>query len=390
MNLDKSISELLYHYDCVIVPEFGGFVTNYKAAHLDKRLHLFHPPSKELSFNKNLVRNDGLLANYLSDFNDCTFEEANQFIKQSVEDYFAKLNNGERIEFKKVGIIYRDSDTNLRFQPIPGQNFLKDAFGLDELFAAPVAKTVVQTEVKPAPKPQPAPKQAAEKTPVIPIQRGERTTKKAEEKSTVKVSAQAATLRADEVSNRRWIWAAAITLPFVAYAGWLLTTADLRHPQNLTIADLNPFGKKAPSTYAQRAASDHHNELTNDHDNFTDLESMDETLVQLSFVHPPNDPGVFVRLKEEVKPAAVVNTYVAPTEIKSMRYHVVGGCFSEEYNAQRLVDKLRERGYNAYILDHHKGLFRVTYGNYTRRSEALESLRRVKDEELKSAWLLVI
>lgn len=385
MTLDKSIGELLFHYDCVIIPEFGGFVTNYKAAHLDKRLHLFHPPSKEVSFNKNLVRNDGLLANYLSGFKNCTFEEANQFIKQSVEDYFAKLNNGERIEFNKVGIIYRDNDTNLRFQPIPGQNFLKDAFGLEELFAAPIAKPVEEKERSVVPKLQPSPKPAVEKTPIIPIQRNAQPAKREEKAPKETLIAQE-----DQGFNRRWIWAAAIGLPFIAYAGWLLTTADLRHPQHMTIADLNPFGKKVQASYSERTANLGSMDTTDDTNSFAHIGSLDETVVQLSFVYPPNDPGVIVRLKEEVKPAAAINTYVAPVEIKTRRYHVVGGCFGEERNAQRLVDTLREKGYSAYILDQHKGLFRVTYGNFTRRSEALESLRKVQEEELKSAWLLVI
>ena len=43
-ELDKYISELLFDYDCVIVPQLGGFVTNYKPAYFDKGIA--HPPSK--------------------------------------------------------------------------------------------------------------------------------------------------------------------------------------------------------------------------------------------------------------------------------------------------------------------------------------------------------
>jgi hypothetical protein len=32
MKLDHYISQLLFRYDCVIVPNLGGFVTNYKPA----------------------------------------------------------------------------------------------------------------------------------------------------------------------------------------------------------------------------------------------------------------------------------------------------------------------------------------------------------------------
>src|SRR5690606_29878766 len=123
-------------------------------------LHLFHPPSKEVSFNKNLKRNDGLLAHYLAEADQCSFEEANESIRKSVENYFTRINNGERVEFNKVGIIYRDTDKNLRFQPSREQNFLKDAFGLEKLFTVPVMQS---PEVKKEP-------QLKEKeAPVIPL-----------------------------------------------------------------------------------------------------------------------------------------------------------------------------------------------------------------------------
>jgi hypothetical protein len=32
MKIEQYISELLYKYDCVIVPGLGGFVANYKSA----------------------------------------------------------------------------------------------------------------------------------------------------------------------------------------------------------------------------------------------------------------------------------------------------------------------------------------------------------------------
>ncbi|MFN2430356.1 MAG: hypothetical protein ABR574_10085, partial [Cryomorphaceae bacterium] len=34
--LDQYINELLYDYDCVILPQLGGFVTNYKPAQIDE------------------------------------------------------------------------------------------------------------------------------------------------------------------------------------------------------------------------------------------------------------------------------------------------------------------------------------------------------------------
>ena len=47
------ISELLFLHDCVIVPEFGGFVGNKKSAQLNKTTGTLTPPSKQILFNEN-------------------------------------------------------------------------------------------------------------------------------------------------------------------------------------------------------------------------------------------------------------------------------------------------------------------------------------------------
>ena len=66
MKLEQYISKLLYQYDCVIVPGLGGFVANYKSATIQPVQNTFSPPSKGISFNKNLNNNDGLLANFIA------------------------------------------------------------------------------------------------------------------------------------------------------------------------------------------------------------------------------------------------------------------------------------------------------------------------------------
>jgi hypothetical protein len=356
VKINDQISELLFHYDCVIIPEFGGFVTNYKPASLDERLHLFSPPSKEISFNKNLVRNDGLLANFLADSGKITFEEANGIIRKSVEEYFTNLNNGQRITFNKVGIIYRDSAKNLQFEPLEEVNFLKDSFGLEQLFAMPLA----------SPQPQLAP----QNEPVI-----------------IHLEPEMQQPKVVAIKNNRgkWAWAAVIILPVLAYSGWLLTNADLSRPANLTIADFNPFGKSPAAVYEARKASFVFEAEKLEHDILP--ESTDADVALVSFTD--ESEGVWVRLREEVTIPVALTTYVATPEILSMRFHIVGGCFAELANAHKLVDELRAKGYPAYILDQRKGLHRVTFGNFEKRSQAIEALDKIKSNEIAGAWLLV-
>jgi len=49
--------------DC---PGFGGFIGNYTPARIDKSTGTFYPPVKQISFNRNLNHNDGLLIGRIS------------------------------------------------------------------------------------------------------------------------------------------------------------------------------------------------------------------------------------------------------------------------------------------------------------------------------------
>ena len=75
MNLANYINDLLYRYDCVIVPDFGGFVTNRIGAKLNSDTHTFSPPTKQIAFNSHLKHNDGLLANYIASSEQISFEK---------------------------------------------------------------------------------------------------------------------------------------------------------------------------------------------------------------------------------------------------------------------------------------------------------------------------
>jgi hypothetical protein len=61
-KIDKHIEELLHSHDCVIVPDFGGFITSKQSTYYNKFTSVFHPATKKTLFNKHLVFNDGLLA----------------------------------------------------------------------------------------------------------------------------------------------------------------------------------------------------------------------------------------------------------------------------------------------------------------------------------------
>ena len=60
-ELSRHIEVLLFENDCVIIPNFGGFVTHYTPSKRDVKENLFIPPTRVIGFNDQLKLNDGLL-----------------------------------------------------------------------------------------------------------------------------------------------------------------------------------------------------------------------------------------------------------------------------------------------------------------------------------------
>ncbi|NNC82218.1 MAG: HU-CCDC81 and SPOR domain-containing protein [Flavobacteriales bacterium] len=387
MDLSARISELLYHYDCVIVPDLGGFVTEYRSARIDKLLHVIHPPSKDLRFNAQLTKNDGLLAHAISQAENISHEAANAQIKEAVEGYFTELEEGRPVQFEKVGILYLDSEKNLQFSPDTSVNYLLESFRLKKVYARPVLQEVpehqeidVEEEIEEAVidfepefevvheiEAEEAPGQEEEEhIPVIPL-----------------------TKKEEGSGSRRWLIAAAM-VPLLFYIAWVGVRSDVLRDGTIQSSDLNPFHKQVPAVYEGRTSSLdvdlNENEIPKQEAlaPISTPEAPEEEFTE--DLTPTESPETIS--DEGISEAEAVSTYVAPQAISSMEFHVIGGCFSEESNATRLVERLRTKGYEAFIIDRHRGLHRVAYGSSPDRKEALELLIRVKEEETSEAWLL--
>ncbi len=139
MNLSKNISDLLYRYDCVIIPDFGGFVTNKIGAKIDETTHIFYPPTKQITFNSYLKHNDGLLANYISATENISFEKANILISKEISVWNATLKT-KNVDLENIGSLSLNKENQLCFEPKKETNFLIESFGLASVEANSVER----------------------------------------------------------------------------------------------------------------------------------------------------------------------------------------------------------------------------------------------------------
>ncbi|MCB0486472.1 MAG: SPOR domain-containing protein [Flavobacteriaceae bacterium] len=138
MRLSDYISDLLFRYECVIVPDFGGFITNTKPAIISPYTKTFYPPHKLITYNCHLRNNDGLLANYISTVDRMPYDSALNYIRFEVNQWKEELKKTD-LTLERLGRFSLDINNAIIFEPQTDINYLTEAYGLAS-FVSPEIK----------------------------------------------------------------------------------------------------------------------------------------------------------------------------------------------------------------------------------------------------------
>lgn len=356
MRLEVYLEELLYRHECVIIPGFGGFVSNFAPARINPSTHVFTPPSRILTFNKNLRNNDGLLANHIAGQEGLSFMHALDKLREFVNLAQARLDAGEPFQIQGLGKILADKEGKLNFIPEEGHTFLPSSFGLQPFRFPPIKREELAKKIEKQFKDRVAPEvevKGVKKRRVRPA----------------RVIAMAASF---------------LFLAALVYIPWQTTLME-QHG----LADLNPFKSLKPYTYSERQVSP---ELSPEPLKMEREWIYSESDLYSSLRVTDEGPERIVLLKKN--PADPDNTQVKnhSKDIASQghgRYHLIAGAFAVPENATNYVSKLRGEGLNAGILDQQFSALRyVSVGSYPTREEALAALTAMKSAR-PEIWVLV-
>ena len=394
MNLSNYIAELLVKNNCVIVPNFGGFIANYQSAVIDEVRNKIYPPSKHVLFNPSLLSNDGLLADYVSRQIQKSYGETLAKIEVEVEVWKQKLAKSERISIGEVGFLFQNEKT-ISFEQNREFNLLLGAYGLSSvkfISAKPNAIAPKQDEVE------------TKSAKVIEFKAPE--TNIEDNKEELKSQKQITTLVRPK--SKRWKYVAvACLLPALFYSYWIPMNSTVLDTGNIQMADFNPLHQKAQKTYQTRLEK---TELTP----VETLTTWDELTQNINpnvkvYNYKFNDElYIPVKLnKIEVKKTETLEEIndTKETELVDSNHenqdvqetitvektdhhiHLIAGCFSSKANANNLVNDLKSKGYNAHIVDQNKGLFRVSAESFSSKSEAKSIKSKLASESI-STWIL--
>jgi hypothetical protein len=175
MIVEKYIRSLLYEHDCVVIPDFGGFIAHYTSASVHPIRHTFVPPSKEIAFNEMLKLNDGMLISYIASGEGINREEAAKKVRDFADSVRDDIRRQQKYVFEEIGTLTLNFEQKLQFEPFKHINYLGESFGLPELIHKPIDRAPVLPKFRVKDRPVAAasstggekPVQANEQTPVF-------------------------------------------------------------------------------------------------------------------------------------------------------------------------------------------------------------------------------
>lgn len=130
IQLGKHIEILLLENDCVIVPDFGGFMAHHLSARYEESEGIFLPPLRTLGFNPQLRLNDSLLAQSYVETYDISYPEALRRIAAEVEELKQWLVEKGQYEFNDLGTISLNADGRYEFTPCEAGILTPSLYGL--------------------------------------------------------------------------------------------------------------------------------------------------------------------------------------------------------------------------------------------------------------------
>lgn len=361
----KYITDLLYDHDCVIIPGFGGFVSSYASATINRDKNHFKPPFKKILFNCRLKSNDGILANYIAQQESISYTNAMNLIRRFVDKSNKEMDADKKIRFRGIGLLYKDENGNLQFEQDASVNYLSNAFGLSA-FNSP---TIYRKEG---------------------AKRFERTIKDSPEVA---------------LRSRKWMkglkWAA-VLVPLLAVGTWGFFNQNMlkqKYDQYaIYFSPITGEEEAAKATLSQSELEQQIREKKSELDNFE--------LNQSSFVPTTSDSEHAAELAKETEPEQEISEEVQPEKKQQAeqvtqpgqstyssarwKYQIITGSFLSERNARDHFHQLEELGFSPQMAGKNSyGYYRVAATGSKQRSEALNRLRLIKEEDYSDAWLLV-
>ncbi len=358
----RYISDLLYKNDCVVIPGFGGFITEYTPARVNRLTNSMMPPCKKIIFNEKLQENDGLLAHYISTSNGITYKEAVDQITKFTTYCHDLLKQKKKVRFPEIGVLWNNDEGKLFFEPEPTENYLESSFGLSNVSSPKLIESSNEEKFRQE------------------------------------------YINANNKKRKPWKaflsflkWAAIIIVLLVLGLGIILNLDSIKatyHKYSQYLIINNDNGDIVEDVSDEELED----QIRKYNRKVTELENLNKGDVG---VFKPNDFGlndndeyfnddneIDYSMDMQEKPL-YQDTPEPKKKVSQHKYHVIVGTYRTRSGAQKAVEDLNRVGYLATIAGKNaKGYYRISAISSNNKDEANRMLNIIRDEEYPSAWLL--
>ncbi|MCD6113012.1 MAG: SPOR domain-containing protein [Bacteroidales bacterium] len=359
MIISKYIGDLLYKHECIVIPDLGGFITNYSSAEIDAEKHIFSPPSKKIVFNAYLKMNDGLLINHIALSENISYIEAKAKVAKFVKRCHTELANGRRIRFQKIGLLYNNEEGNIQFEPEYSINYLENSFGLSKFISPPIKRKNINEKI---------------------IEKINK--QKEEEKKTRKIPSF-------------YKWAAAIAIPLITLFTLYIINGDslINFSKNQTgfFSDINIFSnQKTTKPLSNKQLISEIEKIKNEAKLLAKDSSFNNVVLEKAVKPVVNKKPILKQENNIIKAnKPIIKSDIIKPITSDKKYKIICGSFGNKTFALRYIKQLKKEGFDAKIIEHNKtGFYRVSIFELSDKNEAAKQLTMVRTKYNKSAWIL--
>ena len=376
--ITNCLKELLNDNECVIIPEFGAFISKRHSATIDYANHRFLPPYKEIVFNNKLNNGDDILVDFISKKENISKEDSLIRIQNFVNKAVAILDVNNEFVMEGLGKM-RKFGNDYVFEMNATENLLGDSFGLTEFNYQPVFRTETYQIIK------------------------EKIVVEQKEKNTdYTIAIESVEEVASSTRRRPSLFK---TLAYTTIAFFLLFVINwTTDKSDSNFASWNPFLYSSPNEFLieiqkiKNSSMDNGQQTTDNSlcsEVFIDngQQTTDNSLcseISLDNGQQTADNSLCSEIsldnEQQTTPQQLSNS--EPQQLTP--YYIVGGSFQTETSAEKCLNSIKKQGFeNASTLDKNdKGYIRVYYESFAEKSDALIRLDEIKSQYNESAWLL--
>ena len=349
-TVQNHIKELLFEQDCVVIPDFGGFVTNFDCAKINSNNRFIAPPQKWLAFNSLLKNDDGLLSNYIAKEENISISQANLKVRTFVEDTNRYLRFDKTYSIDGLGTFIQNEEEKIQFQPKSTNNFYSESFGMENIFLK--KSESVQNELQVISQPKLVSNNIIQQTYVNDDR---------EPMAEVLEDEEAYSYKRGRFSK---------VLPYVygiVGSVMLFSAIYFLDNQKSNLSSLNPFqSQKTLLPVSKPILKEELAVVTTKFENETESKPIAET---------------------KIVPVVEVKTTITES---SNRFFIITGSFGSKQNARKLLSTLKNKGFeNAEIIypKRSEKLIKVSAGGFRNESDADQEAQKVAETMNQATWI---